>query len=57
VARELRVILQGADHAHDQVLAEQLLVHARVVEQHEALEDMEEVVQVRHVLQILYRVE
>jgi len=56
VARELGVVLEGADHADDQVLAQQLLVHAGVVEQHEALEDVEEVVQVRHILQILHRV-
>ena len=57
VARQLRVVLQRAEHAHQVVVAEERLVDRRVVQHHQPLEDGEHEVQVLARLEVLRRLE
>ena len=41
VAAQLRVVLQGADHAHQHILAQQYLVNTRIIQHDDALKDGE----------------
>mmetsp|Transcript_42946 Transcript_42946/g.94081 ORF Transcript_42946/g.94081 Transcript_42946/m.94081 type:complete len:328 (-) Transcript_42946:657-1640(-) len=53
IGLQFGVVLERADDAHHEVVAQKQVVHRRVVEHHQPLKDVEEVVQIRLALQIL----
>ena len=57
VLAEFRVVFQGANHPHHQVVAQENLVHGDVVEQHQPLENVKHVVQVLSMIKVLHHTE